>query len=103
MRQPLRTAKERLWKHVRFDVEPSPEFKEHGLKLRPRIFRAAPHCGFTEAQMDEWIMQIADSLEKQFPNWEFRFVQLGANRFKFVYVGEKKATEGALGHPSVTG
>lgn len=23
--------------------------------------------------------------------------------FKFVYAGEKKATEGVLGHPSVTG
>lgn len=94
-RHPLTTAKgERLFKHVTFEIVPPPEWKEHGLKIAPRVYRAEPHHGFTSAQIDQWLEKISESVEQQFSKWEFRLVQLGPNRFKFIYASDKPAPSG---------
>jgi hypothetical protein len=45
--------------------------------------------GWTEAQLDEMLAKVTDSVEQKYPTIEFRLVELAPNDFKFIYHGKR--------------
>lgn len=75
-----------LWKSVYVRVilpEGHKELKWH--------YRAKPGMGCTEDNMEKLLGDVVEHLEKRFVYWEFKMVQIAANRFNFVYAGLKAA------------
>lgn len=66
-----------------------------GVHPKPAVARVIPPKGkwFGPAEMelirDEWI----DKVDKQFPQWEFRVVQVGGNQFNFIYERDRVAVD----------
>lgn len=54
-----------------------------------KTLRPGPRRTFTEEGIDAQLKQIADNLEKYFPQHEFRLVPLGPDSFNFVWERER--------------
>jgi hypothetical protein len=60
-------------------------------KKFPFTVVADKKCGYSEEMIEDMLERIADHVEKSFPRYEFRMVQLTANRFNFIATGPKPA------------
>jgi len=67
-------------------------FGEHNAGSRLFKNHARPGHAFTEATVDRWIEDVADQVEKRFPNFEYELVPLGQAHFNFVWRGYRKAS-----------
>lgn len=72
---------ERMFKSVAMKI-----FPVGAAKPITRTYRAGPRCRFTAAGVDKVIEEIADHLEANFPDQEFRLVPIGPAAFNFVGV-----------------
>lgn len=55
-----------------------------------RVFRSGtPKTGYNPSQIDDLIGLVTDWLDKTYPYWEFRMVEIGRHRevIKFIYAG----------------
>ena len=76
---------ERIWKRLTIRViGPPPEDndKQQDFKWYPR---APAGRGYSEDDVQGVLEQCAMHLEKRFPVWEFRLVELGPDRFNFIF------------------
>jgi len=79
------TAGQRLYKRVTIRVIGPPaedNDKQQDFKWYPR---APAGRGYSESDIQGMLEQCATHLEKRFPVWEFRLVELGPDRFNFVF------------------
>jgi uncharacterized protein YejL (UPF0352 family) len=57
---------------------------------RTKIHKAAAQRGYTENDIDEALAELAGVLEKAYPGWDFRLVELGPASYNFIYAGPRK-------------
>lgn len=63
-----------------------------GSKVMIHDFRAPAGKGYTEDDINNQLEKCAEHLEGKFPNLDFKLVALGENRFNFIAVGMKGAS-----------
>jgi hypothetical protein len=80
---------ERLWREFRVRVV-IPGTKDIVWRLHPPAKR-----GYSAADLDKMLDQVAEYLEKRFPSIEFRMVELAPNVCNFIYAGRKAGTGNA--------
>jgi len=69
---------EKGWKRVEFRlIAPGVDRRWHYSAPATRLY--------TEKSIETILWEVSDKLAKQFPQWELRLVQIGPNRFNFVY------------------
>jgi len=78
---------ERLWREMRVRVC-IPGMKDIVWRSHPPARR-----GYSAADLDKMLDQVAEHLEKRFPSIEFRMVELAPNMFNFIYEGKKEMSE----------
>jgi hypothetical protein len=69
---------EKGWKRVEFRlIAPGVDRRWHYIAPAKELY--------TEKSLETMLWVASDELAKQFPQWELRLVQIGPNRFNFVY------------------
>jgi hypothetical protein len=90
----LTASGERLWKRITIRViGPQPadsDDKRVDFKWYPR---APAGRGYSAADIQGILDQCVGYLEKKYPQWEFRLVELGPNRFNMVWAGDRTVDE----------
>ena len=79
---------ERLYKKLKAKI-----FYPGNQKHVVRENRAPAGKGFAEDNIIGWLKHLADSIEKAFPNHEYRMVELAPWSFNFVWVREIENAE----------
>lgn len=74
-----------LYRHIDLKV-----ILPEGYKPHHQVLRAEPGHGFTQANIDKVIENMAEQIELKHPLWEFRLVERGANAFSFIFAGTKE-------------
>jgi hypothetical protein len=59
-------------------------------KAQTHRIKAHPGYHYEDSHVDDLLSIVADRVEQQFSKWEFRLVQLGPDKFNFVFSGEKE-------------
>jgi len=72
-------------KQIEFRVCGMPD----GVKDSHIVQHARPGRAFKDEVVDEALERMSQELEKKFPAWEFRLVELGPARFNFVWAGRR--------------
>lgn len=62
----------------------------HG-EVRRWSHHAGKGKGFSALQIEEHLLEVADKIEKIFPNEDFKLVPLGPTTFNFVHTGSREA------------
>jgi hypothetical protein len=80
-RKPLcNAAGDTLWKHIEIKVMVQGKTQKHD-------FRAPVERGYSEKQIDETRERVVEYLDKRFPYFNFREVQVGPNKFNYIATG----------------
>jgi hypothetical protein len=77
---------ERLFKYVTVKI-----FDAAGRRVNVLTVRAGKRKGFSELQIADVLLDVANQVEKLFPSLEFNCVKVGAAAFNYVVIGEKAA------------
>jgi len=67
-------------------------FTPHNLKARSFILRAEGNKAFTREGIDAQLDHIAQQIEEQYPEHEYRLIPIGGGIFNFVWQAEKATT-----------
>jgi hypothetical protein len=67
-------------------------FAPHNRGFGRKVFRASPHCFFTEKGIDDLLEKVAEWIEQLHPEHEYSMVQIAADQFNFVWRSEKTAS-----------
>lgn len=74
---------ERIYRRIDVKV-----FLPDGTFKRERL-QAPPKSGFSPENIDKALTAVADNIERQFPQFDYRLVPLSAYQFNFVCVGPR--------------
>ena len=70
-------------------------FPPLGEKMRSVTHRAQPGRCYIPEEIEQMTDDLAEHLDKNFPDMEFRMVEVAPNAFNFVYAGKReRATYG---------
>lgn len=73
-----------LIRHITIKV-----FQVGNKRFRVLRVQAPPRKGFTQQGIDAALKQIADQIERVYPNEEFELKELRGNQFNFTHAGAK--------------
>jgi len=68
-----------------------------GRFTQPWRYRANPHHGYTEEQIDTTLENVIEWLDREYPTIDFKQVQVGPNRFNFIATKVRDNGEGSTG------
>jgi len=81
-------------KHITVRMIPRPGYAEDSY-----TFHAPPGRHYSDPQ--DVLDHVVEYLDKKYPLWEFKIVQVGAGKFNFVYVGLRENADGNVAGATV--